>query len=129
MLGVFYNLSLWYKLTDKTLYGAYISIIGAIATFVLNWVLIPRIGYMGSAIATFSTYSLMVLISFFWGKKHYPVPYEVWKIAGYISLAGAGIVLNEMLQESLLNSFLIVLLFLTLTFILERKTIFKKVNS
>lgn len=129
MLGVFYNLSLWYKLTDKTLYGAYIGIIGAVATFVLNWILIPIIGYMGSAIASFSTYFLMVLISFFWGKKHYPVPYGVWKILGYIVLAGGGIVLNEHLQESMMNSGLIILFFLTLTLIFERKTFFKKAKG
>ncbi len=128
MLGVFYNLSLWYKLTDKTLYGAYISVIGAIATFVLNWTLIPIIGYMGSAIATFFTYFLMVLISFFWGKKHYPVPYEVWKILGYMMLAGGGIVLNEILEQSVITSLIIALIFLLIVFTLNVRNI-KKITS
>lgn len=117
MLGIFYNLSLWYKLTDKTLYGAYISIIGAIATFVLNWVLIPVIGYMGSAIATFFTYFLMVLISFLLGKKHYPVPYEIWKILGFIMLAATGIVFKNVLNESILTSSIILASFLAITII------------
>ncbi len=121
-LGVFYNLSLWYKLTDKTLYGAYISVFGAIITFVLNWLLIPMLGYMGSAITTFVTYFMMVLISYFWGKRHYPVPYQVLKVVGYISFAGVGIIINELTQQSFLKAILIVLIFLTLPLILERKT-------
>ncbi|WP_425390176.1 lipopolysaccharide biosynthesis protein [Ekhidna sp.] len=121
-LGVFYNLSLWYKLTDKTLYGAYISLIGAVATFILNWSLIPVLGYMGSAIATFISYLLMVIISYVWGMKHYPVPYQTLKITGYIVLAGSGILIDGMTEESILKSSLIVLIFLTLLFVLERKS-------
>ena len=120
-LGIFYNLSLWYKLTDKTIYGAYISLVGATSTFILNWVLIPAIGYMGSAIATFSTYFLMTIISYTWGKKHYFVPYNVAKILGYISLAGVGIFVNHQFQESIYVATLIVLIFLTLAFLFERK--------
>ncbi|WP_462252749.1 lipopolysaccharide biosynthesis protein [Ekhidna sp.] len=124
-LGVFYNLSLWYKLTDKTLYGAYISVIGAIVTFALNWILIPIMGYMGSAVTTFITYLSMVIISYSWGMKHYPVPYQVWKVIGYISLAGIGIYVNAITQESPIKAILIVLIFLTLPLILERKSLQK----
>ncbi|WP_420316686.1 lipopolysaccharide biosynthesis protein [Ekhidna sp.] len=122
-LGVFYNLSLWYKLTDKTLYGAYISLIGAGTTFILNWILIPIMGYMGSAIATFSSYLLMVIISYVWGMKHYVVPYQVWKILSYIVLAGLGILIDGITKESILKSTMIVLIFLTLPLILERKSL------
>lgn len=125
-LGVFYNLSIWYKLTDKTIYGAYISVIGAVATFVLNWTLIPEIGYMGSAIATFATYFLMVVISYLWGKKHYPVLYDLKRVLGYIGLAVIGIAVNTQLQKSALIAILIILIFLTLTFIFERKQFIKK---
>lgn len=125
-LGVFYNLSLWYKLTDNTLYGAYISVIGALSTFVLNWLLIPQYGYMGSAYATFVSYLIMVIVSFLWGKKHYPVPYETIKITGYIILAAVGIVLNEYLKASVLISAAIVLIFLTLGILLEGKTLIKR---
>ncbi len=120
-LGIFYNLSLWYKLTDKTRYGAVITTIGAIITFFLNWTLIPVFGYMGSAFATFSSYLTMVVISFFWGRKHYPVPYNVPKILFYIGLAGIGIVSLNQLQESIVGAILIVLIFLTLALLLERR--------
>lgn len=120
-LGVFYNLSLWYKLTDNTLYGAYISLIGALATFILNWSLIPVMGYMGSAIATFTSYLLMVIVSYFWGMKHYPVPYQVLKTIGYILFAGVGIVIDGLTEQSFFKSVLIVLIFLTLPIIFERK--------
>ncbi|MFK7954256.1 MAG: polysaccharide biosynthesis C-terminal domain-containing protein [Ekhidna sp.] len=123
MLGVFYNLSLWYKLTDKTLYGAYISIIGAVATFILNWWLIPIFGYMGSAVATFSTYSLMVFISFFWGRKHYPVPYEVCKILGYILLVVGGILLNNYLPQSIISSIAILFSFCMLILLFNYRRI------
>lgn len=122
-LGIFYNLSLWYKLTDKTLYGAYISLIGAFATFILNWSLIPVFGYMGSAVSTFGSYFLMVIISYLWGMKHYPVPYQIFKIFGYVVLATIGIVINEFTQQSFLKSVLIVLIFLTLPIILEIKSL------
>ncbi len=127
-LGVFYNLSLWYKLTDKTLYGAYISLIGALSTFVLNWLLIPIMGYMGSAIATFISYLTMVVISYVWGARHYPVPYQALKVIGYISFAGLGIFINTLLQQSLLRAVLIVLIFLTLPIILERRS-FQKLKA
>lgn len=124
-LGVFYNLSLWYKLTDKTRYGAFISLLGASSTFVLNWVLIPAYGYMGSAYTTFATYLLMVFVSYFWGKKHYPIPYHIPKIAGYILLAGVGVTLNEIIRPSFLLAIGITLIFLTLTFLIERKNLIR----
>ena len=131
LLGVFYNLSIWYKLTDNTRYGAYISVIGAVATFLLNWFLIPYFGYMGSAAATFVTYLIMVVISYLWGLKHYPVPYQLWKVIAYICFAASGIVVNALTEQTLGKSILITLIFLTLPFILERKSFQKilKLNS
>ena len=83
-LGIFYNLSIWYKLTDKTKYGACISLIGATITLLLNMILIPHIGYMGSAWATFICYLSMVIISYLLGKRHYHVDYKVLRITCYI---------------------------------------------
>ena len=123
LLGVFYNLSIWYKLTDKTLFGACIGLSGATFTFGLNWVLIPIYGYMGSAYATFFSYLLMVIISYLWGREHYPIPYNIPKITGYISLAGFGIILNEFIGSSFLLSLSMTLIFLTLAFIFERKNL------
>ncbi len=122
-LGIFYNLSLWYKLTDKTLYGAYISLIGAFLTFTLNWTLIPILGYMGSAITTFISYFVMVVISYLWGRKHYSIPYNLLKIGSYISLAGIGIIVNQLTKESLFKSIVISLIYLTLLIRIERKSI------
>uniref|UniRef100_UPI00321728F1 lipopolysaccharide biosynthesis protein n=1 Tax=uncultured Draconibacterium sp. TaxID=1573823 RepID=UPI00321728F1 len=87
--GMYFTLSLWYKLTDKTRFGAYMALIGAAITLVLNIVLIPVIGYMGSAIAVFICFLVMMLLSYFLGQKHYPVPYDIKRIASYF--AGATI--------------------------------------
>lgn len=83
-LGIYYNQSIWYKLTNKTIYGAYIAVVGAGITVLLNVVLIPVFGYTGSAWATLVCYFSMVLMSFMWGQKHYPVPYQIVKIFGYL---------------------------------------------
>ncbi|UMB59610.1 polysaccharide biosynthesis C-terminal domain-containing protein [Lutibacter sp. A80] len=84
LLGVYHNLAIWYKLTDKTRFGMYFSIIGAIITIVLNVIMIPKIGFMASAWATLTAYGIMMLLSYFIGKKHYPVPYNIKKILGYL---------------------------------------------
>lgn len=86
-LGIYTNLSVWYKLIDKTYIGAYISIIGAIITLVLNFLLIPKFSYYGSAIATIAAYGSMMLISYFMGNKYYPIPYDMKKIGGYLGLS------------------------------------------
>lgn len=86
-LGIYFNLSVWYKLTDKTIYAAIISIIGAFITVLLNFILIPIIGYYGSAWATMLVYLTMCLLSFIWGKKYYPVPYNLSKIVVMILMA------------------------------------------
>ncbi len=83
-LGIYHNLSVWYKLTDKTKMGAYISIVGAIITLTLNFMLIEEYSYMGSAIATISAYGAMMLISYVLGNRYYPIPYDMKKICGYL---------------------------------------------
>ena len=86
-LGIYNNLSVWYKLTDKTIMGAYISIIGAVLTLFLNYILIPKFSYYGSAIATISAYGSMMFISYILGKKHYPIPYDMEKIGAYLGIS------------------------------------------
>jgi O-antigen/teichoic acid export membrane protein len=86
-LGIYTNLSVWYKLIDKTRVGAYISIVGAIVTLVLNLILIPMISYMGSAIATILAYGTMMFISYYMGQKKYPIPYDKKSIFTYLGLA------------------------------------------
>ena len=85
-LGIYYNLSVWYKLTDKTSYGAYISIFGAIITVVANMALIPILGFEGSAWATLMCYTSMMILSFFLGRKHYSIPYPLKRITLYFVL-------------------------------------------
>lgn len=86
-LGIYTNLSVWYKLIDKTRIGAYISLVGALVTLVLNILLIPILSYMGSAIATIIAYGSMMLISYVMGQKKYPIPYDNKAISTYLGLA------------------------------------------
>lgn len=86
-LGIYFNLSIWYKLTGQTRYGALIAIIGAIITIALNLWWIPIIGYYGSAWATLVCYLCMTGLSFVWGQKYYPIPYEWKRIALFIGSA------------------------------------------
>jgi O-antigen/teichoic acid export membrane protein len=86
-LGVFYNLSIWYKLTSKTRWGAWLSVYGAVVTLILNFLLIPVMGYMGAAWATLACYATMMILSYYVGQKHYPVPYDLRSFFYYIVLA------------------------------------------
>jgi len=86
-LGIYHNLSVWYKVTDQTHYGAYISIGGAVITLVVNFIGIPIIGYYAAAIATLAAYGSMAMASYFIGRKKYPINYPLGKIMGYLSAA------------------------------------------
>ena len=86
-LGVFYNLSIWYKLTSKTKWGAYLALIGAGITVLLNFILIPSMGYMGAAWATLICYASMMVISYFIGQKFYRVQYDLRKFFIYTASA------------------------------------------
>ncbi len=86
-LGIYFNLSVWFKLTDKTIYGTYTTVAGAILTVVLNWLLIPLLGYMGCAISTLICYFCMAAANYSLGNKHYPIPYPIVKIGIYITIA------------------------------------------
>jgi O-antigen/teichoic acid export membrane protein len=97
-LGIYYNQSIWYKLSGKTQYGAYIALIGASLTIGINLVFIPTYGYMASAWATFIVYALQMLISYFLGQKHYPIPYNVKKFFLYLGLAIVLYFLGSLIQ-------------------------------
>lgn len=86
-LGIYFNLSIWYKLTGQTIYGAWIALGGAAITILLNIWWIPLFGYHGSAWATLICYFSMMVISYLYGQKHYPVPYETGKIMLMIAVA------------------------------------------
>lgn len=129
-LGIFYNLSIWYKLTGQTKFGAYLSIAGAGITVVLNLILIPHFGYMGSAWTTLICYLFMMIASYYFGQKYYPVRYNVRKILLYILSAIALYWISELLKANYLwlriifNTFLLSL-FVMLIIYLE-KTQFDK---
>ncbi|MEX0967681.1 MAG: oligosaccharide flippase family protein [Bacteroidia bacterium] len=86
-LGMYYILSIWYKATDRTRYGALISVMGAIITLGLNISLIPVIGYMAAAWATLAAYGSMAIAGYFLGQRFYPVPYPVFTILAYVAFA------------------------------------------
>lgn len=86
-LGIYFNQSIWYKLSGKTKYGAYIAILGASITVILNWVFIPKYGYMASAWATLVVYALQMILSYILGQKHYPIPYNLRKFSLYLLIA------------------------------------------
>jgi O-antigen/teichoic acid export membrane protein len=83
-LGIYMNLSIWYKLSDQTKYGLYISGIGAVLTIVLNYVFIPKYSYMASAWISLIAYASMMVMSYIWGQKNYPIPYNLKKNLAYI---------------------------------------------
>lgn len=132
-LGVYVNLSIWYKLTDKTLIGAYISIAGALLTILLNVWWIPLFGYIGSAWATLVCYGTMALVSYGLGQYFYPVAYEIKKIALYIllgiSLYGIKIgCVDYVSQPAGLLASELFLLYLLTTALLERQSWRKHFN-
>lgn len=85
--GIYQTLSVWYKVTDRTSYGAYISILGAAITIGLNVIFIPRLGYMASALTTCAAYGLMMVVSYVLGRKHYLIPYDVKNMLLYLGIS------------------------------------------
>jgi O-antigen/teichoic acid export membrane protein len=129
-LGIYYNISVWFKLTDKTYVGTLITIFGVFVTIVGNYYLIPVAGYMGSSIAAFLCYFLMAVVCYVLGQKYYPVPYLIWKDVSYIT---ATVLLtyvvnyftnsfnNGDLIASTFFHFIIMLLYIAFIVLLERK--------
>lgn len=83
-LGLYYNFSAWYKLTDRTIYGMYISFVGVAITILMNIILLPRIGYIGSSIAALCCFITMCILCIYFGRKHYLIPYKFSKIVFYL---------------------------------------------
>lgn len=115
--GIYFNLSLWYKLTDKTRYGAYFSIMGVVLTTTVNILLIPHFGYIACAWASFASYFLIMLLSYFYGQKHFPINYKLKKLAVYFGLAlvlyGASMISvtsNTVLNYAIKSIFLLIFL-------------------
>ena len=125
-LGIYHNLSVWYKLSDKTKMGAYISIVGAAVTLVLNFVLIQHISYVGSAIATICAYGTMMFISYRLGNKYYPIPYDMKRIGLYL---GFSIVLSGLsfyvtiFRETYIFGVLSIIAFMVILYKGEKETL------
>lgn len=132
-LGIYYNLSIWYKLSDNNKKGANISLMGAAITLVLNFIWIPIYGYTGSAWATFVCYFIMMVVCYLMGKKYYPIEYNIAKFFGYtltaVGLFFIGKMANNYFQESyilyIINALLLII-FVLIAFIKEKrfKTLF-----
>lgn len=99
-LGIFYNLSVWFKLTNKTRFGAYLALFGAVITIFLNFWLIPIMGYMGSAWATFICYFAMMVASFFLGNNYYKINYPLLRIGLYFATAAGIFIISRIVHFS-----------------------------
>ena len=123
-LGIYHNLSVWYKVTDRTEFGAYISIIGAVITIVINYLFIPKWGYYASALATLAAYGSMMLISYFFGKKYYPIPYNLRKITFYLGVSILFATLSfYVFNRNLIIGSALLLVFLVLLYKMENETL------
>ena len=124
-LGIYYNQSIWYKLANKTIYGAYISIIGAILTLSLNFLLIPSFGYIGAAWTTLAVYASMMVISYYAGQRVYPIKYNLRKAGLYLFSAlifyGIGSIIDtdSLALQTLLRG-LFILLFIVIVWYMEK---------
>ncbi|MEN8201746.1 MAG: oligosaccharide flippase family protein [Bacteroidota bacterium] len=127
IMGIFFNLSIWYKLTNKTHFGAILVLTGAAITILINVLFIPRYGYVASAWAHLICYSTMVVLSYAWSRKHYAVPYRTIRILVYMGLAIVIYFINELFLQNMekikeLSGLLLMGLFAALAFFRERST-------
>ncbi len=131
--GIYFALSMWYKLTDMTRYGAYMSVTGAALTIALNFLLVPVYGYKGSAFALMICFLGMMVVSYFLGQKYYPIPYNLKRILTYFLIAGVIYFISlytaekEPVLKYSLNTILLAV-FIIFVYILEKielKSLFK----
>ena len=121
MLGIFYNLSFWYKLSNKTIYGAWFSVIGAIIAIALNYVLVPKFGMYGSAWSVFFAYLIPVILSFYYGRRHYPIPYQLSSIVFYPIFVASLFVISSFFQFGIFLNIGLLTLFVGFVFLIETK--------
>ncbi|MBA6151893.1 oligosaccharide flippase family protein [Gelidibacter maritimus] len=129
-LGIYHNLSVWYKVTDRTKFGAYISVFGAVITLALNFWLIPIMEYRGSAIATLVAYASMMAASYYYGQKYYPIPYNLKKMGLYLLVSSAFSVISfYVYRENYFVGISLLTVFLFLVAILEKNQIAQLLKS
>ena len=123
-LGIYHNLSVWYKITDRTKYGMYISIVGAIITLVINFAFISEYSYKASAVATLVAYAIMMGLSYYFGRKYYPIPYNLKKIGLYLLVSASfSLVSFYGYREEYIIGISLLVVFLGLVYFLEQKAI------
>jgi O-antigen/teichoic acid export membrane protein len=104
-IGVYQNISMWFKLSDKTHFGTYFTVIGMVITIILNIILIPIWGYVGCAITFAISSFIMMVLCYYYGQKYYPIPYELKSVITYLIIAGIFIVISWQIKiESLMFS-------------------------
>ena len=130
-LGLYYNFSIWYKLKDRTIIGAYISVAGAVITLSINYFLIPVIGYYAAAWGALACYGFMAAAGYLTGRKYYPIPYPIARMLSYILLAIGAYFVSIFLRNNIEGSLFLILLvntlilccYLGMIYLLEKKTI------
>ncbi|MFP4024786.1 MAG: lipopolysaccharide biosynthesis protein [Thiohalospira sp.] len=132
LFGILFNLSIWYKVTDRTKFGIIIAGTGAVITIIANIILIPKIGYYGSALASLASYIVMLAISYYLSQKYYPIPYEFKKIGIYVILAFIFYFISRLniFYHKAIYYVIVSIMFITFTglaFIIEKKS-FKHEN-
>jgi O-antigen/teichoic acid export membrane protein len=87
LLGIYFNLSIWFKVTDQTKYSFWITLVGAIVSLIVIFAAVPTLGYLGGALSTLTCYLVMTAICYYYGQKHFPIPYHTGRDIGYLVLA------------------------------------------
>ncbi|GAB3217511.1 polysaccharide biosynthesis C-terminal domain-containing protein [Algoriphagus aestuariicola] len=87
LLGVYFNLSIWFKITDNTKYSFWITLAGAVVSVVVIFTAVPSLGYLGGALSTLVCYLVMTAICYYYGQRHFPIPYQTGKDVGYLVIA------------------------------------------
>ena len=128
-MGVYYNLSFWYKLTDQTYWGAIFSGIGCAVLLAINFIFVPKIGYMACAWGGFAGYGICMVLSFLVGQKKAPIPYEVGKILFYMAFAVALYLLSTIYQPEgmaarLAYNTIYLIVFVIVAYIMDIKKVF-----
>ncbi len=134
IMGIFFNLSIWYKLTNRTMIGAILVILGAMITVIVNVAFIPRYGYTASAWGHLLCYSVMVIISYIWSRKHYPIAYKTGRILFYVFIALVIFYINRLFLRNAeklsdLAGLAFLALFGTFVYFGERNTFLKYKNG
>jgi O-antigen/teichoic acid export membrane protein len=125
-LGVYYNFSVWFKLTDKTYFGTIITVIGMVITIIANYILIPIAGYEGSSVAALLCYAGMTAICYLLGQRYYPIPYAIGRALLYIALTTClayGVMAIEISDQLMATSFhlAVILVYLFMIYLVERR--------